>query len=47
MDESILEDESDAYAGVEAPEVGRHGRDGKVGASDIATRAAVLDTRIC
>jgi hypothetical protein len=46
-DESILEDESDAYARVEAPEIGGHGRDRKVRASNIGARAAVLDMRIC
>jgi hypothetical protein len=45
-DKSVLQDESDAYAGVEAPKIGGHGRNGEVRTSDIGTRAAVLDTWI-
>jgi hypothetical protein len=43
MDGAVLKDESYAYAGVEAAEVGRHGGNGEVGAGDVRPRASVLD----
>jgi hypothetical protein len=43
-DEPVLKDESDAYAGVEASEIGGHGRNREIRTSDIGTRAAILDT---
>jgi hypothetical protein len=45
-DEPVLKDESNAYAGVEASEIGGHGRNRKVRTSDIGTRAPILDTWI-
>jgi hypothetical protein len=43
-DEPVLKDESDTYAGVEASEIGGHGRNREIRTSDIGTRAAILDT---
>ena len=43
-DELVLEDESDAYAGVEASEVGGHGGDREVGTGDISAGTAIFDT---
>lgn len=45
VDEAVLQDESYAYASVEAAEVGRHGCDGEVGSCDIGARSPVFDTR--
>lgn len=44
MNEAVLEDKGYAYAGIEATEIGGHGRDAEVRSGDIGAGATILYT---